>query len=60
MGVEGWTDTDNDMQSWESGLGFTGEGHDQAREMIRGLGRPEPSLKVIAIVGPFPGFGFGR
>ncbi|MER9309777.1 hypothetical protein NKI51_10705 [Mesorhizobium australicum] len=55
VGLDGWNDIDTCGDY--GGLGFTGEGHEQGREMVRKLGRPEPSLKVITIVGPFPGFG---
>ncbi|MER9590914.1 hypothetical protein NKI94_19175 [Mesorhizobium australicum] len=59
VGVEGWGNADADT-GFDNGLGFTGEGHEIGREMVRRLMRPEPSLKVITIVGPFPRFGFGR
>lgn len=63
VGVEGWNDTDSEQFTAEGALGFTGEGHEEARQMLRQHRqalRPEPSLTIVGPVIDIPGwFGYG-
>jgi hypothetical protein len=56
-GLEGWDDTDSEQLTAEGSLGVTGEGQDEARQLLRQHRealRPEPSLTIVGPVVTVP------